>query len=185
MHEEREVRCSCGEGVFIAPSLIARCPQCGRRLFRQCRCGALIERTMSQCPYCGVDFKKTYAEARPPLRLRKILGAGLTGAFTFALLGYWSHKALSRLSPGEMNGLTSPSPHQGGNPLALTLKGLLLLVTDLIGAIERTLRENPILLVFAISGFLIAAIVTSRRQQLSWRRLKHHLRRKWKQFTSR
>ncbi|MFN4179992.1 MAG: hypothetical protein ACK4I8_06735 [Armatimonadota bacterium] len=186
MHEEREVRCRCGERVFVVPSLTARCPQCGRRLFRKCQCGALVERMMNKCPHCGADYERTYAEARPPLRLRRILGAGLTGAFIFALLGYWSHKALSRLSPNEVNNLTSHSPHQeGGNILVLTLKGLLLLVTDLFGVVGRTLRENPILLVFAIFGFLIAAIMTSRRQQLSWSRLKRHLRRKWKQFSSR
>lgn len=185
MHEERKVRCLCGEQIFTVPSLTVRCPQCGRRLFRKCQCGALVERTTNQCPYCNADFKRAYAEARPPLRLRKILGAGLTGAFVFALLGYWSHKALSRLSPNEVNNLTSHSPHQGGNIVVLTLKGLLLLLTDLIGAVGRTLHEKPILLVFAIFGFLIAAIVTSRRQQLSWRRLKRHLRRKWEQFSSR
>lgn len=184
MHEGREVRCHCGERVFTAPSLTARCPQCGRKLFRKCQCGALVERTMSQCPYCGADLKRTY-EARRPLRLRRILGAGLTGAFVFALLGYWSHKALSRLLPDEANGLTSSSPHEEGNILVLTLKGLLLLVTDMIRVVGQTLHEKPMLLAFATFGFLIAVIMTSRRQQLSWRRLKRHLRRKWKQFASR
>ncbi len=185
MHEEREVRCRCGERVFVVPSLTVRCPQCGRRLFQKCQCGALVERTMSQCPHCGTDFKRTYAEARPPLRLRRIFGAGLIGAFVFALLGYWLNKALSRLLPDGLKGLKSHSLHQGVNIIVLTLKGLFLLLTDLIGTIGRTLRENLILFVFAIFGFLIAAIVASRQQQFSWRRLKRHLRRKWKQFISR
>lgn len=185
MHEEREVRCRCGERVFTAPSPTARCPQCGRRLFRKCQCGALVERTMSQCPYCGTGLRERYVEARPPLRLRKIFGAGLVGAFVFVLSGYWLHKALSRLLPNETNGLTSNLYPQGGNILTLTLKGILLLLNDLIGAIGQAVRESPMLLVLAIFGFLIAAALAARWQQFSLSRLKRHLRRKWKQVSSR
>ena len=183
MHEEREVRCRCGEQIFTIPSLTARCPQCGRRLFWKCQCGTLVERRISRCPHCGAEHEREYAKTYPHFRLRRILGAGLTGAFVFALLGYWSHKALLKLSPkGDP---TSYSPHQGDNIVVLTLKGILLLLSDLMGAIGRIFRENPMIPTLAILGFLIAATLAAWRQQLTWRRLKSHLRHKWEQFTSR
>lgn len=185
MHEEREVRCRCGERIFTAPSLTVRCPQCGRRLFWKCQCGALVERVINKCPYCGTDHEKTRSEARPSLRLRKILGAGLIGAFVFTLLGYWLHKALPRLSLERASDLVSNSLHQNDNVVVLILKGILLLFADLVRAIGRIVYENPMFLVIPILGFLIAAVLAARQQKLTWRRLKRHLRRKWEQFTSR
>jgi len=185
MHEGKEVTCRCGGRVFTEPSLNARCPECGRRLFWKCQCGALVERVVNRCPQCGAVRERTNAVTRPRLRLRKIVGAGLTGAFVFALLGYCSHKALSRLSPEKVGDLTSSLPHQSDNIVVLTLKGILLLFTDAVQAIGRAVSENPLLVLFSFIGFVVAAALTARRQQLSWRRLKRHLRRKWEQMTSR
>jgi len=179
------VRCSCGEQVFIAPSLSARCPQCGRRLFWKCQCGTLVERIVSRCPNCGTERERRNAKAYPRLRLRGILGAGLTGAFVFGLLGYYSHKALSKLSSSEIGNQTSPSSHQGDNVVVLTLKGILLLFGDLIGAIGRVVRENPMVCALAVLGFIVAIVFSSKQQQLTLKRLKRHLRRKWEQWTSR
>lgn len=185
MHEEREVRCRCGERVFVAPSLTARCPQCGWRLFWKCQCGTLVERVISRCPHCGADRERTKVKTRPRLRLRRVLGAGLTGAFIFALLGYWSHKALSWLNPNKVNDPSPYSPPQSGNIIVMTLKGVILLFSDLTTVIGRFARENPMLFVLAFIGFLIAATLAARQQQLTWSRLKRHLRRKWEQLTSR
>lgn len=184
-HETKEVRCRCGEQIYTAPSSSVRCPKCGRRLFWKCQCGALVERTISRCPYCHTIRERSRAEIRPPLRLRKILGAGLVGAFVFSLIGYWLIKAFSRLLPTQLSSSVLSLPQQGGNIVVQILKGVLLLFADLIGALGQIVYKNPALIIFAIVGFLIAATLAARHQRFSLRRLKRHLRRKWEEFISR
>lgn len=183
--ETREVRCRCGERIYTAFSLSARCPNCGRRLFWKCQCGALVERVTNQCPYCGVTRKRSRSERRPPLRLRMILTSGLVGAFVFSLLGYWLLEKVFKQSTAKATSLNLPLSLPSGNFIAQTLKGIMLLFTDLVEASRRIFSTYPILPVFAIIGFVIIATLTARQQHFSWRRLKRHLRRKWDKLVSR
>lgn len=185
MRETKEVRCRCGEQIYIAPSSSVRCPKCGRRLFWKCQCGALVERTINRCPYCHTIRERSRAEIRPPLQFRKILGAGLVGAFVFSLIGYWLIKAFSRLLSTQLSGSVLSLSQQGGNIVVQIIKGVLLLFADLIGTLGQIIYKHPALIIFAIIGFLIAAALAARQQQFSLGRLKRHLRRKWKEFISR
>ncbi len=185
MHEEREVRCRCGERVYTTPSSSVRCPNCGRRLFWRCKCGALVERVTNHCPYCGATYNRSHAETHPRLRLRMILFSGLVGAIVFFLLGHWLLEKIPMFSATKVGAPNLQSSPQGSNIVSLTLKGVFLLFADLVRTTWQILSEHPALFVFAGVGFVIAASLTARRQQFSWRRLKRHLRRKWKQFTSR
>ncbi len=185
MHEEREVRCRCGERVYTTPSSSIRCPNCGRRLFWRCKCGALVERVTNHCPYCGATYSRSHAETHPRLRLRMILFSGLVGAVVFFLLGHWLLEKIPMFSATKVDVPISQSSPQGGSIVSLTLKGVLLLITDLMRTAWQVLLEHPVLFVFAVVGFIVAASLTAKRQQFSWGRLKRHLRRKWKQFTSR
>ncbi|MCX7969095.1 MAG: hypothetical protein N3B10_11515 [Armatimonadetes bacterium] len=182
-HETEEVQCRCGERIQTVPSPLARCPGCGRRLFWNCRCGALVERTVSRCPSCGATRERLHSETRSPLRLRRILVTGLVGALVFSLLGYLLIEAISRLLP-HSGAIASSSTYWGGNIIVQTLKGVLLLFVDLIRLFGQVISKHPMLLIFTIAGFLIAAALAARQQQLSWKRLKRHLRRRWEEFVS-
>lgn len=185
MDEAKDVQCRCGNRVYTIPTPSVRCPQCGRRLFWKCQCGALLERTVAKCPYCGNVRERRYESPRPPLRLRTIIGAGLLGAILFALIGHWLVKLLpntplARLGPSLLN-----LPAQGGNIIAQTFRGLVLLLGDLVNLTWRIFTYHPILPVLAALGFVIAATFAARKQHFSWRRLRRHLRRRWEEITSR
>ncbi|MCS7263581.1 MAG: hypothetical protein NZ805_01970 [Armatimonadetes bacterium] len=185
MDEAKEAQCRCGNKVYTVPSISVRCPQCGRRLFWKCQCGALLERMTSKCPYCGFKRERRYESSRPPLRLRTVIGSGLIGAILFTALGYWLLKLLPHTPLAETGSSLSSLPQRGGNIIAQTFKGLVLLVRDFSSSIWRIVSEHPVLLIFAIIGFSIAATLAARKQNFSWHRLKRHLRRKWEDFTSR
>ncbi len=184
--DAKEVRCRCGERVLTAPSPSVRCPACGRRLFRQCTCGMLIERRLGRCPYCGSSQPTSSRSNRPPLRLRSILAAGFLGALVFTFLGYGVTKVVTRLLGPHPDPSSVPSqPPISGNPISLTVRGIGLLIADLWRFVQRAITEQPIVLAFAVVGFLIMAGVVARRQQFSFRRLRRHLRRRWQELLSR
>ncbi len=187
MDEAKEVRCRCGEKVYTVVTTDSRCPQCGGRLFWQCQCGALLERFLDKCPYCGYIRKKRYKSARPTLRLRVIAGAGLLGAVLFAAIGYWLTKLFSQ--PAVAKGGSPESlpalPVPGGGIITQIISGLILIVLDLMNFSWRIVSEHPILLIFALVGFLIATRLAAQKQHFSWRRLRRHLRRRWGEVTSR
>lgn len=178
------MQCRCGNKIYTVPIASARCSQCGRRLFWKCQCGALLERTTSKCPYCGFIRERKHDSPRPPLRLWTILVAGLLGAVLFTVLGYWLLRFLPKTPLAEAGTSLANLPARGGNIIVQTFRGLALLVGDLVGSLWRIISEHPILPVFATIGFVIAATLAARRQNFSWSRFMRHLRRCWKEFTS-
>ncbi len=179
--------CRCGERVETFPSLSARCPACGRRLFWQCSCGALVQDASRKCPYCGKQRYSSVRSDRPPLRLRVILAAGLVGAILFAFFGSIGTKLFVRFGSSS-NGLTNPQPAaipEGGNFLVVALRGIGLVLLDFVQLTRSVLVEQPWVGIFALLGFLVAATIVARRQQFSFRRLRRHLRRRWREWQSR
>ncbi len=162
------------------PSVVTRCPYCGERLFRQCRCGQVIERCHPQCPHCGFDWTVFHRSVRrPPIRLWRLLGVGLLGALIGTLMGMF---LLLVVTPWLLITPSQPVHDQSGNFLTLTLKGLLLLLSDIGRTTVITFQRHPLFLSFPVSGFVIATFMGARRQRFSVSRLKRHLRRRWKRL---
>lgn len=182
MEEAREVQCRCGERIFLVPSASVRCPHCGRRLFWKCSCGALVERTNIRCPHCGKVRESRRTSTHPPLRLRTILLAGIIGAVVFTALGHGLVKLFARLPLSEAGTSIANVSVRGGNMLVQVFQGVWLIVVDAIGWIVRTTFAHPLIPVFTIAGFLLAAFIIARQQHFSLHRLKRHLKRRWQEF---
>ncbi|MEZ8217668.1 hypothetical protein B0813_001205 [Candidatus Fervidibacteria bacterium JGI MDM2 SSWTFF-3-K9] len=182
MEEAREVQCRCGERIFLVPSASVRCPRCGRRLFWKCACGALVERLNIRCPHCGRMRESRRSSAYPPLRLRTILLAGLVGAIVFTVLGHGLVKLFARLPLSEAGASIANVSVRGVNMLVQVFKGIWLIVTDAIGWIVGKIFAHPLIPIFAVAGFFLAAFIVARQQHFSLHRLKRHLRQRWQEL---
>lgn len=182
MEGAREVQCRCGERIFVVPSASVRCPRCGRRLFWKCSCGTLVERTNIRCPHCGKVRESRRTSTYPPLRLRTILLAGLLGAVVFTALGHGLVKLFARLPLSKAGVSVANVSAQGGNILVQVFQGVWLIVTDAISWIGRAIFAHPLVPVFTVVGFFLAAFIVARQQHFSLSRLRRHLRRRWQEF---
>jgi len=66
--------------------------------------------------------------------------------------------------------------------LVQVFQGVWLIVVDAIGWIVRTTFAHPLIPVFTIAGFLLAAFIVARQQHFSLHRLKRHLKMRWQEF---
>jgi hypothetical protein len=116
------------------------------------------------------------------LRLRTILLAGIIGAVVFTALGHGLVKLFARLPLSEAGTSIANVSVRGGNMLVQVFQGVWLIVFDAIGWIVRTTFAHPLIPVFTIAGFLLAAFIVARQQHFSLHRLKRHLKRRWQEF---
>jgi hypothetical protein len=116
------------------------------------------------------------------LRLRTILLAGIIGAVVFTALGHGLVKLFARLPLSEAGTSIANISVRGGNILVQVFQGVWLIVVDAIGWIVRTTFAHPLIPVFTIAGFLLAAFIVARQQHFSLHRLKRHLKRRWQEF---
>jgi hypothetical protein len=141
-----------------------------------------VERTNIRCPHCGKVRESRRTSTHPPLRLRTILLAGIIGAVVFTALGHGLVKLFARLPLSEAGTSIANVSVRGGNMLVQVFQGVWLIVVDAIGWIVRTTFAHPLIPVFTIAGFLLAAFIVARQQHFSLHRLKRHLKRRWQEF---
>ena len=108
--------------------------------------------------------------------------AGLVGAVVFTVLGHGLVKLFARLPLSEAGASIANVSARGGNILVQVFQGMWLIVIDAIGWIAQTVFAHPLIPVFAIAGFFLAAFIVARQQQFSLHRLKRHLKRRWQEF---
>jgi len=80
----------CGAAL---PQGAETCPNCGRKQFRACFCGARIRPDLAHCPYCGADWSHSRRVRRrskstriKPKRLAQSAAIGAIVAFVGAVL---------------------------------------------------------------------------------------------------
>ncbi len=141
-----------------------------------------MERTNIRCPHCGKVRESRRTSTHPPLRLRTILLAGIIGAVVFTALGHGLVKLFARLPLSEAGTSIANVSVRGGNMLVQVFQGVWLIVVDAIGWIVQITFAHPLIPVFTIAGFFLAAFFVARQQRFSLHRLKRHLKRRWQEF---
>ncbi len=175
------VVCRCGHRTEVEPTIEARCPHCGHRLFRECRCGELIPRSERVCPYCGRDSRLERRGRRPRIRLRKLFLYSLVGFIGGWLLGSTVIFLAQRSATG--GGVAG-----GAGPSFLPFRlgwGVLLVLSDAYRFAVDTATEYPQVLFAGLVGLVASAYYVARAQQMSLRRLRRHLLRKLQRWNGR
>jgi len=108
--------------------------------------------------------------------------AGIIGAVVFTALGHGLVKLFTRLPLSEAGTSIANVSARGGNMLVQVFQGVWLVFADTIGWVGRTIFAHPLIPVFTVAGFFLAAFIVARQQRFSLHRLKRHLRRRWQEL---
>jgi len=104
-----------------------RCPDCGRRQYRTCYCGAMLPKTAAVCETCGADWsparrRRTLRKKRP-LRGREVALYAVGGAFLAAILAAGARRLLQTLAAVAAGSQGLPLPSGLGRQLWLVVVG--------------------------------------------------------------